>query len=74
MGKQDKQKNDLLRMGIFSEPTYITVGEPYNSKRAMTLDFRANGKQFLTAPTRHGKNPDAFFDHNFIRLFEVSDG
>jgi hypothetical protein len=71
MGKQDKPRNDLMRMGIFSEPTYISVGEPYNSKKTMTLDFRAAGKQFLTAPAHHGQNPDAYFDHHFVRLFEV---
>jgi hypothetical protein len=65
-------RSDLIRMGIFSEPNYITVGEQYVSKKVNTLDFRANGRQFVTAPLRQGHDTkDAYFDQNFIRLFEV---
>jgi hypothetical protein len=72
MGKKDRQPNDLIRMGIFSEPTYISVGEPFTSKKGTsTLDYRANGKQFLTAPPRRGHDTrDVYFDHSYVRLFE----
>jgi hypothetical protein len=77
MVKQEKigvayGKSDLNRIGIFSEQKYISVGEAYVSKKGgSTLDYRANGKQFLTAPLRSGHDSkDAYFDQQFIRLFE----
>jgi hypothetical protein len=39
-----------------------------------SLDYRANGKQFLTAPPKKGHDTkDSYFDKHFIRLFEVID-
>ncbi|KAJ3272536.1 hypothetical protein HDV01_005487 [Terramyces sp. JEL0728] len=77
MGKQELSgfhygRSDLTRMGIFSEPNYISVGEPYQTKKgASTLDYRANGKQFLSSPPKHGHDSkDAYFDQTFGRLFE----
>ncbi|KAJ3324324.1 hypothetical protein HDV06_000363 [Boothiomyces sp. JEL0866] len=77
MGKQELSgfhygRSDLTRMGIFSEPNYISVGEPYQPKKgASTLDYRANGKQFLTSPPKYGHDSkDAYFDQTFVRLFE----
>ena len=37
-----------------------------------SLENRVKGKQFLTAPPKRGQNTkDAYFDKEFIRLFEV---
>ncbi|KAI8899070.1 hypothetical protein BC833DRAFT_396313 [Globomyces pollinis-pini] len=77
MGKEELTgqhygRADLIRMGIFSEPNYVSSGEPFVAKKGVSsLDYRANGKQFLTAPPKRGHDSkDAYFDQHFIRLFE----
>ncbi|KAJ3128200.1 hypothetical protein HK098_004946 [Nowakowskiella sp. JEL0407] len=69
---------DLDRIGLFSEMGYISSGEPYPQRRNgannfsdSVLNFRSQGKQFLTNPPRKGHdNKDAYFDREYIRLFE----
>ncbi|KAJ3358437.1 hypothetical protein HDU91_005227 [Kappamyces sp. JEL0680] len=65
-------KSDLDRIGMFSEPNYISSGEVYTAKKGVnSLDYRANGKQFLTAPLRKGHDTkDGYFEKNYTRLFE----
>lgn len=72
MVKDQGGRSDLVRIGIFSEQKYISVGEQYISKKdSSPLDYRANGKQFLTAPPKRGHDTkDAYFDRQYTRLFE----
>ncbi|KAH6560634.1 hypothetical protein BASA62_010343 [Batrachochytrium salamandrivorans] len=65
-------RSDLVRMGLFSEVQYVSNGESYNSKKqACALDYRTKGKQFLIAPPKQGQNTrDAYFNKEYIRLFE----
>ena len=74
-------KSDLDRIGMFSEPNYISSGEPYTANKGglarillivNTLNYREKGKQFLTSPRHKGHDTkDAYFDKTYIRLFEV---
>ncbi|KAJ3220280.1 DNA-directed DNA polymerase gamma mip1 [Dinochytrium kinnereticum] len=69
---QSDKRQDLDRIGLFSEASYISAKEPFTDKRNEGfLANRAKGKQFLTTPPKKGHNTrDAFFDKDFIRLFE----
>lgn len=64
---------DLSRLGIFSEGSYLSVGDPYvkprddKEKSGGKVD-RDKGKQFVTAPPRRGKTNDAFFEKQFRAL------
>lgn len=59
-------KADLKRLGIFSECEYLSKNQPYDDKRNKSLEYRTEGKQFITAPRRK----DALFDKGYHRLFE----
>ncbi|KAI8806580.1 hypothetical protein BJ742DRAFT_679931 [Cladochytrium replicatum] len=63
---------DLDRIGLFSELGYISSGEQYVEKRNDSfLTYRTKGKQFQTNPSKRGHdNKDAYFDREFIRVFE----
>lgn len=52
-------KNDLNRLGIFQELSYVTLDDKYDKKAG--LDSRYKGKQFITAPPRGGKTNDSTF-------------
>jgi Domain of unknown function (DUF4586) len=66
-------KTDLVRMGVFMEGQYISSGEQFNGKKSSALDYRSKGKQFLTAPVKKGHDSkDAYFDKEFVRVFEVT--
>jgi hypothetical protein len=69
-------RSDLDRIGLFSETSYISTGEPFqktssNFERINNidgfLDYRAKGKQFQVLPSKIGKH-----DPNYNRIFEVS--
>jgi hypothetical protein len=49
--------NKSLLHGEFSDPSYITVGDPFVEKKQK--DERAKGKQFITAPPKKGHNTSA---------------
>ncbi|KAI9104851.1 hypothetical protein DFS34DRAFT_575660 [Phlyctochytrium arcticum] len=62
---------DLDRMGLFSEAPYISVGDKFAERNEHFLGYRTKGKQFITNPPKRGhETRDAFFDKEFIRLFE----
>jgi len=50
------EKYTMLRMGTFSTPTFMGVGEPYIDK--MQSDNRALGRQFQTNKPRKGQTGD----------------
>lgn len=60
------ESKDLDRLGIFSQPSLITVADPYVKKQPD--DSRHKGKQFATSPCKKGKTA-GYFD-NFKPLFE----
>ncbi len=72
---------DLERIGIFSEPSYITSNDPYVPPQGKTKDNlniclvngfckdRVKGKQLLTNPPKKGHQ--AFFSKEFVRIFQV---
>ncbi|KAJ3103933.1 hypothetical protein HDU97_009745 [Phlyctochytrium planicorne] len=70
---QTDKRQDLDRIGLFSEASYISAKEPFvERKNEGFLANRVKGKQFLTTPPKKGHNTrDAYFDKDFIRLFEV---
>ncbi|KAI8855174.1 DNA polymerase family A-domain-containing protein [Chytridium lagenaria] len=73
MPNSDKRQ-DLDRIGLFSEASYISSKEPFKDRRNNEgfLANRAKGKQFLTTPPRRGHDTrDVYFDKDFIRLFEA---
>ena len=43
-------KPDLIRIGMFSEPLYISSGEAYTSKKGTSLEWRTNLADPLLMP------------------------
>jgi hypothetical protein len=85
MGKQKAEnygnqfgKPDLARIGLFSEAQYISVNEPFSSKKmgdqvanlVSSLEARQKGKQFLTSPPRRGHDTNDVYFSPHVRLFE----
>jgi hypothetical protein len=62
-------KSDLLRLGLFTAPEFISIGEPFASQRDAPQNLK--GKQFLTAPIKKGHDSkDAYFGKTNVYLFE----
>jgi len=59
---------DINRLGVFSQPGSIDIGDPFHKEH--NLPQRFQGKQFLTHGTKVGKNPDALIDRDYKRLSE----
>eukprot|EP00761_Pharyngomonas_kirbyi_P011634 gb/GECH01011660.1/.p1 GENE.gb/GECH01011660.1/~~gb/GECH01011660.1/.p1 ORF type:complete len:292 (+),score=88.15 gb/GECH01011660.1/:1-876(+) len=57
---------DLKRLGVFSQPSYLSIEDPYGKSKS--ADSRHHGKQFATTPNKRGKL-DGSFD-KFKPLFE----
>ena len=50
---------DLSRVGLFKEPTYISIGDKYQDKKA--IDSKLKGKNLTTSPSKGGQTNDAYF-------------
>eukprot|EP00899_Mesostigma_viride_P013237 jgi/Mesvir1/21914/Mv01973-RA.1 len=60
---------DLDKLGVFSHPGSIHVGDAYKAKKEHNP--RETGKQFLTGgPAKTGRGPDAYLDKTLKRLTE----
>ena len=72
MAKTAAAKNDIQRIGLFSEVGYITIGDPYRPTRARAFNDNAGrGKQMMTSSTKAKSGLcDGYFQSNFGRVFE----
>lgn len=70
-GGDEHGRNDLDRIGLFSEMGYISVGEKYSNKSNVGLiDTRGKGKQLLTNPAKRGHDhPSAYLEKEYGRAF-----
>ena len=72
MKKVVSSKNDIQRIGLFSEVGYITIGDPY--KPIIDRPFNDNagrGKQMMSSYTKSKTGLiDGYFQSNFGRVFE----
>lgn len=72
MKKVIASKNDIQRIGLFSEVGYITIGDPY--KPIIDRPFNDNagrGKQMMSSYTKSKTGLiDGYFQSNFGRVFE----
>eukprot|EP00162_Nutomonas_longa_P009892 comp19560_c0_seq1/m.37305 comp19560_c0_seq1/g.37305 ORF comp19560_c0_seq1/g.37305 comp19560_c0_seq1/m.37305 type:complete len:317 (-) comp19560_c0_seq1:41-991(-) len=70
MPKKGKQKpvfSEEPALGLFSRPSYLSLGDPYDKKGQR--DARYIGKQFLGSVPKAGKTLDSFFEKKFTPLF-----
>lgn len=64
-------RNDLNRIGLFSEVGYISTGETYSNKPNTLIPTRQKGRQLLTSPPKRGHDAQsAYFDKEFGRAFQ----
>lgn len=65
-------KNDIQRIGLFSEVGYITIGDPYKPIIDRPFnDKAARGKQMMSSCTKSKTGLcDGYFQSNFGRVFE----
>lgn len=65
-------KNDLNRIGLFSELGYVSVGDPYVNPNNKTFNVSAHkGKQMLPGGTKTKSSLQAgFFDKNYSRIMQ----
>ncbi|XP_066091872.1 cilia-and flagella-associated protein 96 [Saccopteryx bilineata] len=65
-------KTDMERVGLFSEMTYITVGDKYVSQFDRPFNEAASkNKQMLPGGSKEMSNLQAgYFDPHFVRIFE----
>lgn len=72
MAKVVAAKNDIQRIGLFSEVGYITIGDPY--KPIIDRPFNDNagrGKQMMSCCTKSKTGlTDGYFQSHFGRVFE----
>lgn len=64
-------KNDLPRLGIFSEPGYITINDKYRAKAQSTFNTSAyKGKQMLIGHSKiKAADQSGYFTKTFDRVF-----
>eukprot|EP01062_Namystynia_karyoxenos_P024595 TRINITY_DN195_c0_g1_i2.p2 TRINITY_DN195_c0_g1~~TRINITY_DN195_c0_g1_i2.p2 ORF type:complete len:339 (+),score=129.24 TRINITY_DN195_c0_g1_i2:96-1019(+) len=60
--------HDMETLGVFQQPSYISIGDEYDKKNA--ISERLKGKGFTTAPGRRGQGPDICFSKDFKSLHE----
>lgn len=66
----------MATLGVFSQPSYITIGDPYdkrilNKSKDEKKPDRHGGKQFLTSPPKRGKvGKGVYFEDTFKPLLE----
>ena len=58
----------MERMGMFGNPSYISIGDEYDKK--MVTNDRYKGKGFTTTPGRKGQGPEVTFDRRFKSIHE----
>lgn len=58
--------NSLVSQGLFSQPSYISIGDEYDKKIA--ISDRTRGNQFKTAPLKKGNTVDVLFEKQFKSL------
>jgi len=67
-------KTDMERIGLFSEMTYVTVGDRFNSKHDVLAPFNVSaskGKQMLLGGNKERSATQAgYFEPTFKRVFE----
>lgn len=66
-------KNDMNRVGVFQEMSYITTGDPYVPKYKSAFNEQANkGKQMLPGPVKDRVTAlqDGYFTKPFARVFD----
>jgi len=65
-------RNDLNRLGLFSELGYISIGDPYSSKSSKPFNVNASkGKQMLPGGTKSmSQTQSGYFDKTFVRIME----
>lgn len=66
-------KNDLNRLGIFQEMSYVTVQDPYVPSSKFNFNEAAyKGKQMLPGPVKDKVTglQDGYFDKQFPRIFD----
>ncbi|XP_025090518.1 UPF0602 protein C4orf47 homolog isoform X2 [Pomacea canaliculata] len=74
--KEDRMaqgKNDMERIGLFQEMTYITIGDRYRSLGAVTFnDSAGKGKQMLPGGSKERSTglQAGYFNEKFNRVFE----
>jgi len=59
---------DMAKLGTFSQPSYIHIGDEYDKKT--TQADRYKGKGFSTAPGKRGQGADVTFDKGIKSLHE----
>jgi len=55
-----------MNQGLFSQPSYISIGDEYDKKIA--ISDRSRGNQFKTAPLKKGNTVDVLFEKQFKSL------
>jgi hypothetical protein len=61
----------MSALGLFSEPEYISIGDPYTSDRTKGQKLsRYSGKQFSGAPPKKGQTAGDVYFSAFQRLYE----
>uniref|UniRef100_A0A0B6ZX50 Cilia-and flagella-associated protein 96 n=1 Tax=Arion vulgaris TaxID=1028688 RepID=A0A0B6ZX50_9EUPU len=65
-------RNDMDRMGLFQEMTYITIGDQYTTPGQRTFNESAGkGKQMLPGGLKEkSAKQDGYFDEKFSRVME----
>lgn len=65
-------KNDLNRVGYFSEMGYVSIGDPYKTKTNAFNTAAHKGKQMLPGGSKtRSARQDGYFDNQFTRIMEA---
>ncbi|CAB4010018.1 Hypothetical predicted protein [Paramuricea clavata] len=65
-------KNDLNRVGWFSEMGYISIGDPYKPKKNAFNEASHKGKQMLPGGSKtRSARQDGYFEKQFTRIMEA---
>ncbi|XP_046855147.1 UPF0602 protein C4orf47 homolog [Xenia sp. Carnegie-2017] len=65
-------KNDLNRVGWFSEMGYISIGDPYKRKQNVFNELSHKGKQMLPGGSKtRSARQDGYFEKEFSRIMEA---
>ncbi|KAK3722098.1 hypothetical protein QZH41_019843 [Actinostola sp. cb2023] len=64
-------KNDLNRVGLFSELGYVSIGDPYKARTSNFNTAAHKGKQILPGGSKTKSSiQDGYFDKKFNRIME----
>eukprot|EP00112_Aurelia_sp_Birch-Aquarium-sp1_P000363 Seg1031.7 transcript_id=Seg1031.7/GoldUCD/mRNA.D3Y31 product="UPF0602 protein C4orf47-like" protein_id=Seg1031.7/GoldUCD/D3Y31 len=66
------ERNDLNRIGLFSEMGYISIGDPYTAPNSKFFNTAANkGRQILPGGSKtKSAHQGGYFDKKFVRVME----